>query len=45
MVHLFVEELVEGVEIDGILLCTCRGKIFLQVDGEVGVVALVGKEW
>jgi hypothetical protein len=39
-----MEELVEGVEINGILLHACRGKISLWVDGEIGVVALVGEE-
>src|SRR6266581_830351 len=44
MVHLFAEKLVEGVEIDGVLLCTYRSQVSLWMDGEVGVVAFVGKE-
>src|SRR6266571_1578355 len=44
VVHLFAEKLVEGVEIDGILLCAYRSQVSLQMDGEVGVVAFVGKE-
>ena len=35
----------EGVEVDGVLLHACRSEILLWVDGEVGVVALVSKEW
>src|SRR6266571_3037642 len=44
VVHLFAEELVEGVEIDGILLCMYRSQVSLHMDGEVGVVAFVGEE-
>ena len=35
----------EGVEIDGVLLCAYRSQVSLQMDGEVGVVAFVGEEW
>ena len=35
----------EGVEVNGVLLHACRSEISLWVDGEVGVVALVSKEW
>ncbi len=34
----------EGVKIDGILLCMYRSQVSLQMDGEVGVVAFVGEE-
>src|SRR6266581_3656856 len=44
VVHLFMEELVEGVEIDGVLLCAYRSQVSLWMDGEVGVVAIVGEE-
>ena len=44
VVHLFAEKLVEGVEIDGVLLCMYRSQVSLQMDGEVGVVAFVGEE-
>ena len=42
--HLLTEELVEGVEIDGVFLSSFRGKVLFWVDGDVGVVALVDKE-
>ena len=34
----------EGVKIDGVFLSLFRGKVSFWVDGDVGVVALVGKE-
>ena len=40
-----MEELVEGVEIDGVLLGTYGSQILLGVDGDVQVVAFVSKEW
>ena len=35
----------EGGEIDGVLLGTYGRQVSLGMDGEVGVVSLVGKEW
>ena len=43
--HLVLEELVEGGEIDGVLLGAYRRQVSLGMDGEVRVVSLVGKEW
>ena len=43
--HLILEELVEGSKIDGVLLGMYRCQVLLGMDGEVGVVSLVGKEW
>jgi hypothetical protein len=45
MGHLFLEELMERFEIDGVLLGTYRCQILLRMDGEVGVIAFVGEEW
>ena len=42
--HLLTEELVEGVKIDRVFLNSFEGKVSFWVDGDVGVVALVGKE-
>ena len=42
--HLLTEELVEGVKIDGVFSSSFGGKVSFWVDGDVGVVALVGKE-
>ena len=42
--HLLTEELVEGVKINGVFSSSFRGKVSFWVDGDVGVVALVGKE-
>ena len=42
--HLLIEELVEGVKIDGVFLSSFRGKVSFWVDEDVRVVALVGKE-
>ena len=42
--HLLMEELVERVKIDGVFLNLFRGKVSFWVDGDVGVVALVGEE-
>ena len=42
--HLLMEELVEGVKIDRVFLSSFKGKVSFWVDGDVGVVALVGKE-
>src|SRR6266571_8428593 len=39
-----MEELVEGVEIDGVLLGTYGSQILLRMDGNVRVVALVSEE-
>ena len=43
--HLVSEELMEGSEINGVLLGTYRHQVSLGMDGKVGVVSLVGKEW
>ena len=42
--HLFMEELVERVKVDGVFLSLFGGKVSFWVDRDVGVVALVGKE-
>ena len=42
--HLLTEELVEGVKIDRVFLSSFGGKVSFWVDGDVGVVALVGEE-
>ena len=42
--HLLMEELVEGVKIDGVFSSLFGGKVLFWVDGDVGVVALVGEE-
>ena len=42
--HLLMEELVEGVKIDRVFLSSFKGKVSFWVDGDVGVVALVGEE-
>ena len=42
--HLFMEELVERVKVDKVFSSSFRGKVSFWVDGDVGVVALVGKE-
>ena len=42
--HLVLEELVEGSKIDGVLLGMYRCQVLLGMDGEVGVISLVGKE-
>ena len=42
--HLLMEELVEGVKINGVFLSLFRDKVLFWMDGDVGVVALVGKE-
>ena len=42
--HFLIEELVEGVKIDGVFSSLFRGKVLFWVDGDVGMVALVGKE-
>ena len=41
--HLLMEELVEGVKIDGVFSSSFGGKVSFWVDEDVGVVALVGK--
>ena len=43
--HLIMEELMEGSEIDRILLSTYRHQISFRMDRKVGVISLVGKEW
>ena len=42
--HLLMEELVEGVKINGVFSSSFRGKVLFWVDRDVGVVALVGEE-
>ena len=42
--HLFTEELVEGVKINGVFSSSFGGKVSFWVDRDVGVVALVGEE-
>ena len=42
--HLLMEELVEGVKIDRVFLSLFRGKVSFWIDGDVGVVALIGEE-
>ena len=42
--HLFMEELVEGVKVDGVFSSSFGGKVSFWVDRDVGVVALVGEE-
>ena len=42
--HLLTKELVEGVKIDRVFLSSFKGKVSFWVDGDVGVVALVGEE-
>ena len=42
--HLFTEEVVEGVKIDGVFSSSFGGKVSFWVDRDVGVVAFVGKE-
>ena len=42
--HLILEELVEGSEVDRVLVGTYGRQVSLGMDGEVGVVSLVGKE-
>ena len=43
--HLILEELVEGSEINRVLLGMYRRQVSLGMDEGVGVVSLVGKEW
>ena len=42
--HLLMEELLERVKIDRVFLSSFRGKVSFWVDGDIGVVALVGEE-
>ena len=42
--HLLMEELVEGVKINGVFLSLFRDKVSFWVDGDIRVVALVGEE-
>ena len=42
--HLLTEELMEGIKINGVFSSLFRGKVLFWVDGDVGVVALVGEE-
>ena len=42
--HLLMEELMEGVKIDGVFLSSFGGKVLFWVDGDVEVVALVGEK-
>ena len=39
-----MKELVEGVKINGVFLNSFGGKVSFWMDGDVGVVALVGEE-
>src|SRR6266581_2292475 len=45
MVHFFVEELMEGVEVDGVLLGAYGCQISLGMNGNARVVTLVSVEW
>ena len=45
MGHLLIEELVEGVEVNGVLSCSSGGKILFWIDHDVWVVTFIGKEW
>ena len=42
--HLLMEELVEGVKVDGVFSSSFGGKVSFWVDRDVGVIALVGEE-
>ena len=42
--HLLMEELMEGIKINGVFSSSFGGKVSFWVDRDVGVVALVGKE-
>ena len=42
--HLFMEEVMEGVNINRVFLSSFGGKVLFWVDRDVRVVALVGKE-
>ena len=44
MCHFFLEELVEGVEVDGILSSSFGGKVSFRMYGDVWMVAFIGKE-
>ena len=44
MCHFFSEELVEGVEVNGILSSLFRGKVSFQMYRDVQMVAFVGEE-
>ena len=35
----------KGVEVNGVLMSSSRGEIVFWMDGEVGVVTFVSKEW
>ena len=43
--HVILEELMEGSEIDRILLGTYGHQVSFRMDRKVGVISLVGKEW
>ena len=43
--HLVPEELVEGGEVDGVLLGAYGRQVSLGMDRKVRMVSLVGKEW
>ena len=43
--HLISEELMEGGEIDRVLLGMYGHQVSFRMDGKVGVISLVGKEW
>ena len=45
MGHLLMEELVEGVKVNGVLSCSSGGKISFWIDCNVWVVIFIGKEW
>jgi hypothetical protein len=43
MSHLFMEELIERVEVDRVLSCLSEGEIALCVNCNVGVITFIGK--
>ena len=45
MDHLPTEEFMQGVEVNGVLMSSSRGQVAFRMDGKVGVVTFVSKEW
>ena len=45
MGHLLTEELMEGVEVNGVLSSSSGGKVSFQMDCDIGVIAFISKEW
>ena len=45
MGHLLTEELMEGVEVNGVLSSLSGGKVSFQMDCDIGVIAFISKEW